>query len=167
MYHDIVSQCAGTLRLVDAWLDKAEVHAADRKFDTGVLAWARLAPDMAPLAYQVTSACDYVKAGARLAGVSPPRHDDTEMTFPELRARVAKTLSFIEGVEAHTYEGASERKITLPWAPGKVLAAKDYVLQITIPNVYFHLAMIYAILRHNGVDLGKMDFLGALNFEKA
>lgn len=155
------------MKLVDTWLDKAERHAADRQFDTAVLASARLAPDMAPLAYQVTSACDYVKAGARLAGLAPPRHDDTETTFPELRARIAKTLAFIKGVDARDYDGAAERTITLPWAPGKALAAKDYVLQITIPTVYFHLAMIYAILRHNGVDLGKMDFLGVLNFEKA
>ena len=132
MYHDIVSQCAGTLRLVDAWLDKAEEHAADRKFDTDVLASARLAPDMAPLAYQVTSACDYVKAGARLAGVAPPLHDDTETTFPELRARVAGSLRLLRrehGSSADEHLGHlvrdSAKRLRGPRCPKRDLGARE------------------------------------------
>jgi hypothetical protein len=149
-------------------LDKAEQHAAAKKFDVGVLMTSRLAPDMKNFTYQVQSACDYVKAAAAwLSGQTPPKHEDNEQTIAELRARIQKTVAFAEGVKEAQYAGASERKVTLSWAPGKVIGGEDYLLQMTLPNTFFHIAMAYAILRHNGVDVGKMDFLGPINLVNA
>ncbi len=120
---------------------------------------------MQPFTYQVQSACDYVKAAAAwLSGQTPPKHEDNERTIDELRARIRKTIVFAESVTETQYTGASERKVSLSWAPGKVIGGKDYLLQMTIPNTYFHIAIAYAILRHNSVDVGKQDFLGPINF---
>jgi hypothetical protein len=164
MYYDIVSQCTQSLAHLLTCLDKAEQHAAAKKFDTDVLMTSRLAPDMQPFTYQVQSACDYVKAAAAwLSGQTPPRHEDNERTIKELRERIRKTVAFAENVTETQYADASERKVRLSWAPGKVIGGKDYLLQMTIPNTYFHIAMAYAILRHNGVDVGKQDFLGPIN----
>lgn len=164
MYYDIVSQCTQSLAHLLTCLDKAEQHAIAKKFDAGVLLTSRLAPDMQPFTYQVQSACDYVKAAAAwLSGQAPPRHEDNERTIGELRERIRKTVAFADGVTAARYANADERKVRLSWAPGKVIGGKDYLLQMTIPNTYFHIAMAYAILRHNGVDVGKQDFLGPIN----
>jgi hypothetical protein len=165
-YHDIVAQCTRSLKTIEVYLDKAERYAKDKNVDIGTLVSGRLAADMQPLTYQVQSACDYVKAAAAwLSGQAPPRHEDNEKTVDELRARIRKTVAFVDSVAAHQYRGAAERKVKLSWAPpGKVIGGKDYVLQVTIPNVYFHVAMAYAILRHAGVDVGKMDFLKPMDF---
>jgi len=168
MYHQVVSQCTETLKNLETWLDKAEQHATAKKFEVGVLAASRLAPDMKDFIYQVQSACDYVKAAAAwLSGQTPPKHEDNEQTIDELRARIRKTVAFAESVREAQYAGASERKISLSWAPGKIIGGEDYLLQITIPNTFFHITMAYAILRHNGVDVGKMDFLGPINLVDA
>ena len=168
MYYQMISQCTQILKNLETWLDKAEQLAAAKKFDVGVLMTDRLAPDMKPLIYQVQSACDYVKAAAAwLSGQTPPKHEDNEQTIDELRARIRKTVAFAESVKEAQYAGASERKVSLSWAPGKVLGGEDYLLQMTIPNTFFHMAMAYAILRHNGVDVGKMDFLGPINWVDA
>jgi uncharacterized protein len=165
VYYQAISQCTQMLRNLESWLDKAEQHAAAKKFDVGVLMSDRLAPDMKPFIYQVQSACDYVKAAvAWLSGQTPTKHDDNERTIGEVRARIRKTAAFAESVTEAQYAAAAERKVSLSWAPGKVLGGEDYLLQMTIPNVYFHIAMAYAILRHNGVDIGKMDFLGPINW---
>ena len=168
MYSDAIRQCTQGLRNIEVWLDKAEQHATAKKFDVGVLMTGRLAPDMKPFIYQVQSACDYVKAAAAwLSGQTPPKHEDNEQTIDEVRDRIRKTAAFAESVTEAQYAGADERKVSLSWAPGKVLGGEDYLLQMTIPNVYFHIAMAYAILRHNGVDIGKMDFLGPINWIEA
>src|SRR5882672_12445467 len=168
MYHHAILQCTQALRNLEAWLDRAEQHAAAKKFDVGVLMTGRLAPDMKPFVYQVQSACDYAKAAAAwLSGQTPPRHEDNEQTIDELRARIRKTVAFAESVKEAQYAGASERKVKLSWAPGKIIGGEDYLLQMTIPNTFFHIAMAYAILRHNGVDVGKMDFLGSINLVDA
>jgi hypothetical protein len=165
MYYLVIFQCVQSLKNVETWLNKAERHA---NLDVGALLNARLAPDMKNFIYQVQSACDYVKAGAAwLSGQTPPKHADTEQTIDELRARVQKTVAFAESVKEAQYAGASKRKVSLSWAPGKVIGGEDYLLQMTIPNVFFHLSMAYAILRHNGVDVGKMDFLGSISFVEA
>jgi len=165
MYFDVVSQSTQSLANLLTCLDKAAQHAAAKKFDATVLVNSRLAPDMQPFSYQVQSACDYVKAAAAwLSGQTPPKHEDNERTLDELRARIRKTVAFAESVKKEQYAGASERKMRLSWAPGKVLGGRDYLLQMTIPNTYFHIAMAYAILRNNGVDVGKQDFLGQVNF---
>jgi len=168
MFDLFVTQCVQSLRNVEGWLDKAEHTAARRRFDVNVLMAARLAPDMGALVYQIQSACDYVKgAAAWLSGQVPPRHVDDEVTIDDLRARLQKTLAFAESVGAAEFADAHLRAVTLSWEPGRVIMGRDYLAQITLPNVYFHLSMAYAILRHNGVDLGKMDFLGPMRFVSA
>jgi hypothetical protein len=157
-------QATQALKNVEVWLDKAEQHAAAKNFDVGVLMSSRIAPDMKDFTYQVQSACDYVKAAAWLSGQTPPRHADTEHTVDELRARIRKTVAFAESVGEAQYVGAGDRKVSISWGHGKVIGGEDYVLQVSIPNVYFHLTTAYAILRHNGVDIGKMDFLGPINW---
>ena len=166
MYYPIVLQCTQGLKNTEAWLDQAEHHASARQFDVGVLMTSRLAPDMKDFVYQVQSACDYVKAAtAWLSGQTPPKHEDNEQTIGEVRARIKNTVAFVESVKEAQYAGASERKVSLSWAPsGKVIGGEDYLRQITIPNVYFHLVTAYALLRHNGVDIGKMDFLGPIDW---
>lgn len=168
MYYQAITQCTQAVKNVEAWLDKAEEHAAAKHFDVGVLMTCRLAPDMKPFIYQVQSACDYIKgAAAWLSGQTPPRHEDNEKTIGDVRARIRKTVAFVEVISKAQYEGASGRRVTMSSAPGKVIGGKDYLLQVIIPNVYFHLGMAYAILRHNGVDIGKKDFLGRVNFVPA
>jgi uncharacterized protein len=166
MYYEAVSQCTRMLRNIGSWLDKAEKHAAAKTFDVNILMTDRLAPDMKPFIYQVQSACDYVKgAAAWLSGQVPPKHEDNEQAIGDARARIQKTVAFAESVSEAQYAGASNRKVSLlSAASGEHLGGKDYLLQITIPNVYFHVATAYAILRHNGVDIGKMDFLGPVNW---
>src|SRR6202049_1938997 len=167
-YYQVISQCTQSLKNLETCLDKAEQHAAAKKLDVGVLMTSRLAPDMQHFIYQVQSACDYVKAAAAwLSGQTPPKHEDNEQTIDEVRARIRKTVAFAESVTGAQYAGAAERKVGLSWAPGKVLGGEDYLLQMTIPNVYFHIVMAYAILRHNGVDIGKMDFLGPIHWIEA
>ena len=168
MYYQAISQCTQMLKNLESWLNKAEQHADAKKFDAGVLMISSLAPDMKPFIYQVQSACDYVKAAAAwLSGQTPPKHEDNEQTIDEVRARIRKTVAFAESVTEAQYAGAAEQKVGLSWAPGKVLGGEDYLLQMTIPNTFFHIAMAYAILRHNGVDVGKMDFLGPINLVDA
>jgi len=168
MYHQAIQQCVQSLETLESFLDKAEAYAAARKFDVQVLMNGRLAPDMKPLIYQVQSACDYVKGGAAwLSGQEPPRHADTEQTITEIRARIRKTVEFARSVPDARFADAEKQKIRLSWAPGKFLGGKDYLLQMVIPNVYFHIAMAYAVLRQSGVDVGKMDFLGQVRFQDA
>jgi uncharacterized protein len=166
MYYEVVSQSAQSLKNLLTCLDKAEAYAAEKQFDGGVLLTRRLAPDMQPFTYQIQSACDYVKAAAAwLSGQTPPRHVDNERTIGELRARILKTVAFVESIKREQFSGAQDRIIKLSWAPpGKVIGGADYLLQVAVPNIYFHISMAYAILRHNGVDVGKRDFLGPLNF---
>jgi hypothetical protein len=164
MYYQVLIQCIQSLKNVEHWLDKAETHAKAKKFDISVLLNGRLAPDQKPFIYQIQSACDYIKAGAAwLSGQTPPKHPDTEQTMEEVRERIRKTIAFAESVKEPQYALASERKVSFSWAPGKVMSGADYLLQMTIPNTYFHLVSAYSILRHNGVDVGKMDFLGPIN----
>lgn len=165
MFYPVVSQCTQALTNLETCLDKAERHAATKKFDVAVLMASRLAPDMQPFVYQVQSACDYVKgAAAWLSGQRPPKHEDNERTIDEVRARIRKTVAFAESITQAQYAGAADRTIALSWMPGKIIKGESYLLQITIPNVFFHVSMAYTILRHNGVDVGKRDFLGPMNF---
>jgi len=164
MIYQVVQQCSRSLGNLQVCLDKAVQHAAAKEFDVNVLLTSRLAPDQHHFIYQVQSACDYVKGAAGwLSGQSPPKHEDKEQSIDEVRERIRKTIAFVESVREDQYAGATERKVKLSWAPGKVIGGADYLLQVTIPNVFFHITTAYAILRHNGVDVGKMDFLGVLN----
>jgi hypothetical protein len=154
---------AAMLRNLSAILDKAEAYAAARKIDPAALTAFRLYPDMFPLTRQVQIACDTAKgAVARLAGVEIPTHEDTEQTFAELKARIAKTLDFIASVPAAKIDGADEREVTIRQRGQDVkMSGLQYLLAVAQPNFYFHVATAYNILRHNGVELGKRDFLGS------
>ena len=146
-------------------LDKAEAHAAAKKFDSAVLLGSRLAPDMFALTRQVQVVTDQAKNGtARLAGVEPPRFEDNETTIEQLKARVAKTVAFLKTLDPKKIDAAAEREITFPLGPVKKGSMKgdDYLNHFMLPNFYFHLTAAYSILRHCGVDVGKMDFLGAI-----
>lgn len=147
-----------------AWLDKAEAHATARKFDPVVLMQARLAPDMLPLSSQVQIACDTAKfAVARIAGAEAPKFSDDEKTLAELRDRIGRTREWIGTVDAARLEGADAREVTVPRRAGPMtMTAEGYLLRFALPNYWFHVTTTYALLRHNGVELGKQDFLGPL-----
>lgn len=154
---------AHQLGCLSALLEKGLAHATARKFDPSVLINARLAPDMFPLSRQVQLACDLAKNSvARVAGLEPPRFEDNEKTIEELRARIARTVDYLKGVPATALEGSEDRTIRIPAGPDKFLDFKglDFIQRWAIPNVFFHITTAYAILRHNGVDIGKRDFLG-------
>ena len=162
MYQASAPRFANTLANLSAILDKAKAHAGARKIDEQVLTSARLYPDMFALARQVQIACDSAKgAVARLAGVEIPKHEDTEKTFAELKERVAKTLAFIATVQAAQVDGSEDKDIALK-LQGKDVTVKGlpYLLGRAWPNFYFHVTTAYNILRHNGVEIGKQDFLG-------
>jgi uncharacterized protein len=157
---DVLTHALGNL---SAFLEKGQAHAAQRKFEPAVLLGSRLAPDMLPLTRQVQIACDVAKNGvARLAGEEPPRFPDTEASFEELHARIARTLDYLKGIPASALEGAETRDIKVPTRDGGTLEFKglEFLQRWAIPNVFFHVTIAYAILRHNGVELGKRDFLG-------
>ncbi len=162
-HNDAIQLFAKTLRNLEQWMDKAGAHAKARSFEVDVLAQARLAPDQFSFAQQVQSACDQAKfAAAYLGAKQAPAHPDTEKTFAELRQRIEKCLGFLATVQEKDFSGAEERKVAPPWLGGKWLRGDDYLVHVALPNFFFHATMAYAILRHNGVDLGKMDFVGGL-----
>ncbi|HEY1075078.1 MAG TPA: DUF1993 domain-containing protein [Fontimonas sp.] len=165
---DIVRQFGSQLQNIAKWLDKAESHAKAKKFDVDVLAGARLAPDAFSLVQQVQAACDQAKfAAAYLTGAKAPSHPDTEKTIGELRQRIATCTAYLASVDDKAFAGSETRKVAPPWLEGKWFHGDDYVVGLAIPNFNFHLTMTYAILRHNGVELGKMDFIGGLKIQDA
>ena len=143
-------------------LDKAQAHAEARKFDPAVLLQDRLAPDMLPFTRQVLIACDAAKNGvARISGVEAPKFDDTEATFPELKARIQKTLDYLATVPDYKLDGTEDKDITFPVGREntRTMKAEAYLKHWALANFFFHITMAYAILRHNGVELGKSDYL--------
>jgi uncharacterized protein len=146
-----------------AILDKALAHAEAKKIDPAIFINARLAPDMFPLSRQVQIATDMAKGcAARLAGMEVPSYEDNETTFADLQARIAKTVAFLQSVNDGQINGSEERTVTLKLRGNEVsFKGQPYLLNFVLPNFYFHITATYAILRHNGVDIGKMDFLGA------
>jgi uncharacterized protein len=162
MYQASAPRFANLLKNLSAILDKAKAHAEAKKIDELVLTASRLYPDMYALARQVQIACDTAKgAVARLAGVEVPKHEDTEKTFDELKERIAKTLAFIATVKPAQIDGSEGKEIVLK-LQGKEVPFKGlpYLLGFAWPNFYFHLTTAYNILRHNGVEIGKRDFVG-------
>lgn len=162
MYQASAPRFANTLKNLSAILGKAQAHCEARKIDPLVLTGARLYPDMFALARQVQIACDSAKgAVARLAGVEIPKHEDTEKSFEDLQARIAKTLDFIATVNPAQIDGSEEKEVVLK-LQGKDVPFKglQYLLGFAWPNFYFHATTAYAILRHNGVEVGKRDFIG-------
>jgi len=169
MYYDLtVLQFSKMLRNLSSFLDRAEAYAASKKFESTILVNSRLAPDQFPLVRQVQIACDTAKIGAmRLTGKQCPTHADTEQTIPELKARIESTIGWLETLKASDYAETATRIVSQPRWEGKTLTGEQFALQHMIPNFYFHLTTAYAILRHNGVDLGKKDFLGPLPLKSA
>ena len=156
---DVFTHTLGNLATL---LEKGVASAKARKFEPAVLLGSRIAPDMFPLTRQVQIACDLAKNSvARLAAQEPPRFPDTEVSFEELHARIARTIDYLKSVPARAFEGAETRDIKVP-AGERTLEFKglDFLQSWAIPNVFFHATTAYAILRHNGVEIGKRDFLG-------
>jgi hypothetical protein len=164
MYYETIGQMKKMLGQLDKWLQAAAAYAQTKSFDPKVFVGLRLAPDQFAFARQVQSACDTAKlAAARLAGKDAPSHPDNEETLDELRVRVATVIGYLNGFTAKDFEGAATRVVTQPRWEGKVMSGADYFLQHAVPNFFFHITHAYAILRHNGVDIGKRDYLGTLN----
>jgi hypothetical protein len=164
MYYEIFSQMKKQLGQIDKWLDAATAFAKTKSFDPNVFIGFRLAPDQFPFARQIQIACDTAKLGAsRLTGKDAPSQPDTEQTIDELRARVRSIITYLDGLSAKDFEGVAGRTVTQPRWEGKVMTGPDYFVEHVLPNFYFHLSHVYAILRHNGVDVGKRDYLGALS----
>ena len=164
MYSVSVPVFQQMLQALDDMLAKADAHATARKIEPDALLRARLFPDMFALTRQVQIACDFAKSvPARLAGVEVPAYDDTEQTFAELRGRIARTLEFLQGLDAARFAGSESRNIVLrPGTPKeRTLDGQAYLLAYGLPQFFFHLTTAYALLRHNGVELGKKDFMGA------
>jgi hypothetical protein len=162
MYDLLIPVLTRGLTTMSAVLDKAAAHAAAKKFDSAVLAQARLFPDMYPLVRQVQIACDTAKgAAARLAGIEAPRHEDTEVTLAELKARIAKTLDVVKSVTAAQLKDAESRAIEIKFPNGSwKFNGIGYLTDFVLPNFFFHVSMVYALLRKNGIEIGKSDFLG-------
>jgi hypothetical protein len=162
MYQASVPVFTQALDALSNVLSKAEAHAAARKFDPAVLLAARLAPDMFPLSRQIAIACDFAKgATARLAGIEVPTWPDDEKTLPEFKARVAKTCDYVRGFKPAQVDGSEEREISLKMRDAtRTFKGQAYLLHFVLPNFFFHATTAYDILRHNGVELGKRDFMG-------
>jgi len=161
--YDVIPQYAKMLHNIEQWLDKAAAHAKAKGFEIDTLVHARLAPDMYSLDRQIQSACDTAKFSASyLSGKEAPAHPDTEKTIPELRERIKKCLAFLETISAADVAGAEDRKVSPKWLQGKWVKGDQFLVQTSLPNFYFHVTTAYAILRHNGVDLGKRDFIGSM-----
>jgi uncharacterized protein len=162
MYQASTPRFVNILRNLSAILEKAEAHCTAKKFDPSALTTYRFFPDMFPFTRQVQIACDSAKgAVARLAGVDIPKHEDTEQTFADLKARIAKTIDFLESVPASKVDGSEEKEIVLQMRSGeRRFKGMQYLLGHAYPNFYFHVTTAYNILRHNGVEIGKADFIG-------
>ena len=161
--HQTISQFSKMLRNMDGWLEKATAFAKAKSFEPDVFMQFRLAPDQYPLVRQVQSACDSAKfAAAYLSGKTPPSHPDTETTMADARQRIATVLANLETYKEADFAAADERKVAPRWLEGAWLRGDHYLAQVAVPNFYFHVMTTYSILRHNGVDVGKTDFIGSL-----
>jgi uncharacterized protein len=152
------------LNVLSAIIDKAAAHAEAKKIDPNVYVTLRLRPDMMAFSRQVQTASDQAKGGAaRLAGIDPPKFEDNEATLADLKARIAKTIEFVQSVDRGAIDASSDRDIVFPQGQNKLkLKGADYLSQLSLPNFYFHVTTAYDILRYAGVEIGKRDYLGAV-----
>jgi hypothetical protein len=163
--HDSITHFSVMLGNLDQWLQAATAYAGQRGFEADILAQARLAPDQYTLAQQVQSACDQAKyAAAYLSGQKPPSHPDTEKSIAELRARIQTCRDYLDTFKRGDFDGGEERAVSPAWMQGNSVRGDRYLIRIAIPNYYFHVTTAYAILRHNGVPLGKQDYIGVTSF---
>lgn len=166
LYEITIPQFAKVLKNLNAILDKGAAYADHKKFEMDVLLNSRLAPDQFNLIRQIQIATDSAKLCAfRLTGKEAPKHDDKETTLAELKTRIQDVLTYFNGLKPTDFQGSENKKITQPRWEGKWLTGEEYVLQHALPNFYFHVTTAYSILRHNGVDIGKKDYLGELPYK--
>lgn len=165
MYQASVPVFVRMLNNLVAILEKAAAHAEAKKIAPAVLLSSRLYPDMFPLSRQVQIASDTAKGGAaRLAGMEPPKFEDNEATFPELIERLRKTIAYLNTLKPEQIDGSERKKVTLKVRDEMLtFEGLTFLLNRVLPNLYFHISTAYAILRHNGVDIGKKDYLGKFN----
>lgn len=168
MFYDVtVVQASKMLGNLKTMLEKAAVFAEAKTISPEVLLTSRLAPDQFPLVRQIQMCCDTAKLGAaRLTGKADtaPKHDDTETTLDELYIRIAAVQEYLATFSEADFTGTASREIALPWLDGKKMLGSAFAINFVVPNLYFHITTAYAILRHNGVDIGKLDYLGSISF---
>jgi hypothetical protein len=164
LYQATVPVFVQTLEALSAIVDKASAYAEAHKIDPAVVLGSRLRPDMLPLVRQMQIVCDNAKNMAgRLAGGEVPKFEDNETSFDDIKARIKKTLDYVRTVNSKDIEAGETREIVFPIGPNKMkMKGADYIFHFALPNFYFHLTTAYAILRHNGVEIGKRDYLGAV-----
>lgn len=170
LYNITVPQFSKMLKNLSVILEKSEAFAKSKKIDMEVLLNCRLAPDQFNLTRQIQIACDTAKLGvAKLIGKvdTAPVHPDTETTLAELQHRIQSVVSYLESISADDFSGAETRRITQARWEGKTLSGEEFAIQHALPNIYFHITTAYAILRHNGVEVGKKDYLGAMPYQAA
>ena len=162
LYQATVPSFIRHLTALSAIIDKAEAYAAEKKFPPEALLQARLFPDMYNFIGQVQTACDQAKGGtARAAGVEVPKYADDEKTFADLKARIAKTVAFIQSIKPEQFAGRDDAEVTFPVGPStRSMKAADYLINVCIAHFYFHCTTAYALLRQNGLNIGKRDFFG-------
>lgn len=166
IYELTVPQFIKSLKNLSNILDKTAAHADTKKFDSEILLNSRLAPDMFPFTKQVQITCDTAKlCASRLTGKSAPVQEDNEKTLSELKNRIQSVITYLEAFRPEDFKNAATASVTQPRWEGKSLTGENYVIHHAVPNFYFHLSMAYAILRSNGVDVGKKDYLGDLPFK--
>ena len=166
VFESTVPQFMLELQALKNILSKAKTWAEPKKVEMETFFQTRLVPDMLPLGKQIQIACDVSKGCvARLTGVTAPVFEDTEKSFDDYMNRIQKTMGFLEGIKAEQFAGFETKTVEFPWYPGKYLMGKDFLIQHAMPNFYFHTAAAYMILRANGVELGKADFLGNQNWK--
>ena len=165
MYDIVVPEFTKLLEAAKGYFAKAAQHAEAKKYDVNNLITARLAPDQYTFAKQVHVTCFLAEECiGRLAGKTPPKHPEESTNFPELTARIDSTIAYLKSFQKSDFQGWEERPIDIFFAPTKYLPGSQYLTQLGLPNFYFHLMTVYSLLRHNGVDVGKMDYLGPIAF---
>jgi uncharacterized protein len=167
LYDATVPVFTKALSNVDRWLDKTVAYAQTRKFDPEHLLQYRLAPDQWPLIRQITAACDWAKfCASKMAGKEAPSHPDTEKTIDDVRARIKTVVAYLGTFKRDDFIGCEDRPCAHAWMQGKSVRAGDYLDHVALPNFHFHLTTAYTALRHNGVDLGKGDYLGDIPWKE-
>lgn len=162
LYQASVPALVRSLTQLNIILDKAVAYAEEKNVDPAVLVASRLYPNMMPFTKQIQIATDNAKGFvARMAGQEPPRYEDNETTFPELKARIDKTIAYVKSFKPEDIDGKEEQVVSFKLGPNQVtFNGQDYLTMYLLPNIYFHISVAYAILRHCGVELGKRDYLG-------
>jgi hypothetical protein len=166
VYSVSTHQFASILKNLKNILRKAEEYSKAKNFNSLVLLQTRLFPDMFPLGKQIQTACDAAKfCGSRLTLIAPQLYEEKEESFAELITRIDRTIEYLNSLKEEDFEDFEQRKIKFPWNPGKELSGKDYLVEFALPNFYFHITTAYNILRSTGLELGKADFLGQINWQ--